>query len=389
MLVFISYPKEFEVAAEALKAQLASNNIKIFLDKDAIEPGDNWMNRLLIGIAKADIFVVLYMPEADIGGRIFHIEASRIVNACEGNEHKRLIPVIFPPATVEQVTPNFSVRHFVLADVAGDAKRGHEGWVDEVIQEIILERRRNTLKWWRQIATVVSFVAIIGVVLLSINVKKFSETIIGRDEHINHLLAELASQRTLIREKDEQVSKLKEQQQGNIVCNKLRGKYALDHKYTFIEGTNARSVATSATWVAKSCEFSREDNEWILEGDETTDFDVEMNVKGKWVRIARATYNYSSRVRISADGIPLGRTFTAVLLPTGEPKWFDKDNNGNSLNLTREEMKAAFDAITALRNERHEKMITAPCDTATRKKNGALTVLFTCGDYTRVMVKIL
>lgn len=389
MRVFISYPREFEVAAVALEAELTSRNIKTFLDKEDIPPGEKW--RLLIesSIAKANVFVVLYMPEADIAGRVFRAEARRIQEVCKENEQKKLIPVIFPPATVEQVTPHFRVRQVVLANVAGNAKNGHEEWIDQVVQQIVKIKIGKRHQWWRRIATAVSFVAIVGIVLLTINVKKFGETIIGRDEQIDNLVAELAEQRKQLIEKDEQISLLRQLKDGRAVCNRLIGRYALDHKYTFVDGPNARSVARDGLWVAKKCEFSKEDDEWILEGDETTDFDVEVNVrrKGKWARIATATYQYSSKVRISADGTLGGRTFTAVLIPT-EVKWVDKDENGESFNLTMEEMKATFNKITTLRNERHKEMKTAPCETALRKKNGVLTVLFTCGNYTRVMVKI-
>lgn len=42
MRVFITYPKEFKVAAVALEAELINRNIKTFLDEQAIGPGEKW-----------------------------------------------------------------------------------------------------------------------------------------------------------------------------------------------------------------------------------------------------------------------------------------------------------------------------------------------------------
>ena len=389
MRVFITYPKEFKVAAVALEAELVNRNIKTFLDEQAIGPGEKWRLKIEASLVKADVFVILYMPEADSSGRVFRTEVKHIQQICKENEKKILIPVIFPPATVEQVTPHFRTRQVVLADVAGNVKNGHEEWIDQVVQQIIKIKTGIRLKWWRRLATAVSFIALVVIIYLTNYVNKSATQIMGRDEQIAHFARELAEQRNQIISRDEQISLLKQLKDGRTVCNRLVGEYALDHKYIFVDGPDARSVATEGIWNAKKCEFSKEDDTYILEGEEITDFDVEVNARGrgKYARIARATYRYSSKLIISADGTLLGRSFTAVLIPTNV-QWFDKDENGNSLGLTREEMKAIFETITKLRNDKHKKMKTTPCEPALRKKNGALALLFTCGDYTRVMVKV-
>ena len=64
MLVFISYPREFEAVAAALDAELRSRKIDTFLDKKEIKPADIWQLEIESNIKKAAIFVVLYSLEA-------------------------------------------------------------------------------------------------------------------------------------------------------------------------------------------------------------------------------------------------------------------------------------------------------------------------------------
>jgi hypothetical protein len=83
MLVFISYPHEFQAVAEALDAELKSRRIDTFLDKRQIRPADVWQLEIESNIRKAYVFVVLYSPEAARPGHYFLIETERIRAACE------------------------------------------------------------------------------------------------------------------------------------------------------------------------------------------------------------------------------------------------------------------------------------------------------------------
>lgn len=374
MRVFISYPREFQVFAVALEAELASRDIHRFLDRWNIVIGDVWRLKIESNIAKADLFVVLYLPEADTSDRVFCSEIALIRETCAETSGRRLITVIFPPTTIEQVPPHFRIRQLLLTDVAGDVKdKRHEYWIDQIVQQIERTRRAERLKWWRITATTISSIGAICIVALAIDLYRSKKEIIEKDEKIEVL--------------NQQINQLTETGDGSVVCRRLIGDYSLHHRYVFVVGPDARSVATKGTWKTSGCKYNKGDEAYILDGDEETDFDVEMYIKGKYERIARARYHYSSKVRIAKDGKLLGRSFTAVLHPQNTPQWFDKDKNGNSLNLTREQLMSKFKEITDLRNDRHEELKVAPCLPAVGKHNGSTLVAFVCQDYTRVMVK--
>src|SRR5665647_2051318 len=83
MLVFISYPREFEAVAAALDAELRSRRIDTFLDRKSINPADVWRLEIESNIKKAAVFVVLYSLEAAEKNRYFLIETELIQTACE------------------------------------------------------------------------------------------------------------------------------------------------------------------------------------------------------------------------------------------------------------------------------------------------------------------
>ncbi len=104
MLVFISYPREFEKVAVALNAELKSRNIATFLDKESIYLTDVWRLEIEANIKKADIFVILYLPQAATPNRVFLTETERIKTTHGNDSRKRLITVIFSPTTPKDLT---------------------------------------------------------------------------------------------------------------------------------------------------------------------------------------------------------------------------------------------------------------------------------------------
>ena len=91
MLVFISYPREFEVIATRLDAELQDHGIDKFLDRESIHLADPWKLPIESSIKKAGIYIVLYLPEAAVPGRFFKNEMDRIQTACKNDIKKKLI----------------------------------------------------------------------------------------------------------------------------------------------------------------------------------------------------------------------------------------------------------------------------------------------------------
>ena len=380
MLVFISYPREVEIFAVALEAELASRNIDTFLDRENIEIGDVWRREIDSNIMRADVFIVLYLPEADNNNRVFRSELERIKDACRQrtstwlpkwlqSEPKRLMTVIFPPTTHGDVPPYFATRHLVLTDVPGRcADKRNAYWIDQIVERIERIRRVKSFKW-RQIAARTALTAgLIIVVMLSYyliyNQKKLDE----RDAEIKLLKSVV-------------------QLDGASLCESLMGEYGLYQKYVFLESHDVRSVSTRAKWLAAGCKYDEKHNAYVLRGEEKTDFDVEMILNDKYQRIARAVYQYKSQVLIGKDGTLLGRSFEAVLTPT-EVIYFQQDADGNNLNVSDEIIARKFKLVTQLRDDRHHNLTTDPCIPAIGKTGGRTTVAFVCRGYTRTMVKI-
>src|SRR6476620_7610044 len=110
MFVFVSYPRQYEVVASRLDAQLRDHGIDTFLDKEDLGDGEVWNVRIGESIKRAGIYVVLYSPEAAKPERTFFREINRIQRECQRNINKKLITVIFPPTKPRELLPYFSNR---------------------------------------------------------------------------------------------------------------------------------------------------------------------------------------------------------------------------------------------------------------------------------------
>jgi hypothetical protein len=380
MLVFISYPHETEIFAVGLEAQLASYNIDTFLDKENIDFGDAWKREIDLKIMNADVFIVLYLPEADTKERVFRSELELIEDACRQrtstwlpkwlqSEPKRLMTVIFPPTTHGDVRPYFAAHHLVLTDVPGRcADKRNAYWIDQIVERIERIRRVKSFKW-RQIAARTALTAgLIIVVTLSYYLSYYQAKLDERNAEIKLL-------KSLV------------QLDGAAVCESLMGEYGLYQKYVFLESQDVRSVSTKAKWSAADCKYDQKHNAYVLRGEEKTDFDVEMIINNKYERIARAVYQYKSQVLIGKDGTLLGRSFEAVLTPT-EVIYFQQDADGNDLPVSDEIITKKFKLVTQLRDDRHHNLTTDPCIPAIGKTGGRTSIAFVCRGYTRTMVKI-
>ena len=325
MLVFISYPREFEAVAVALDAELKCRNIATFIDKDSIDLTDVWRLKIESNIRKAGVFVVLYRPEAATPDRFFLIETERIKKTCENNPLHRLITVLFPPTALKDLPPFFRNHQILFAEAQGDCEDERDGyWIDRVVQKVerlneierleeiekqklkeeksqeIEEIRKNNKK--RQIMARTALAA--GGIIIAALYLKLDTT--KKELEVAH-------------------------NQGESICHSLIGTYGLHQNYVFTEGLDTRSIAKNATWNANGCEYKAGNESFILKGEDVTYFDIEVIINNKYERIATATYSYQSDVSISKDGKLLGRTFEIVKFPQKITKFY-KDRYGNSFN---------------------------------------------------------
>ena len=370
MIVFISYPREFKAVAEALDAELRSRRIDTFLDKEQIKPADVWQLEIESNIRKAYVFVVLYSPEAAKPGHYFLIETERIRDACQ-KSLQRVITVIFNPTKPDDLPKFFRKRQIIRSETEGTKRDERDDyWIDQIVQELErLSAIRKRLKQRQVIARSALALGAIIIVLLSISLFNTKEALkIKVDE-------ELQALRT-------------KPHDGERLCHSLLGNYTLHQNYVFIEtaGKDARSTATNATWKATDCIPNKRNGDFILKGEDNTEFDIEAIIDGKYERIAAAKYNYGSEVHIRKDGTLLGRSFEAALdAETLKP--FYKDAHGNSFNKPESFIDKKIKEIVKLRNEKHRVIKTSPCIPMTGETGGKIAIAFVCQGYTRTMVK--
>jgi hypothetical protein len=382
MNVFISYPREFKTAAMALQAELASRNINRFLDTEDIEIGDVWRMTIEANIARADVFVILYLPEADTNGRVFQIEVEHIRNACISNPKKRLITVIFPPATTGEIPSYFRTRQSLIADVKGDSKDDaeHGYWIDQIVRKIKRVEAEDNLRRRRIIARTALATGAIVISALSFHLNQIKNDLDDKKREINLL-------KTSQQQPMQAVGSVGGLGNGQVRCQRLIGNYGLHQNYVFASGVDSRSIATRANWKATSCDFDDMSDLFILRGEEVTDFDIEAIISNRYERIARATYKYTSSVTISRDGKLVGRSFETVKNPQILETIY-VDRNGNSLVGFKDFIDSKIKNAIELRAIRHEDLRTKNCTPAIGEMGGRTMISFVCNDYTRVMVKI-
>lgn len=376
MLVFISYPREFERVAATLDAELRSRNVVTFLDKESINLTDVWKLTIESNIARADIFVILYLPQAAIPGRFFRTEIERIRKECEKSS-KKIITVIFPPTIPRDLPPFFRNHQNLLADAIGlDEDEKDDYWIDQIAQEVHRLKEIRKLKWRKIIARTAIAAGVMIIVLLY---KELSET----KAEIQRLQVALKKPFPKIE------SSINKSYEGESLCHSLIGTYELDQSYVFTAGLDTRLIATNGTWKATSCEYNKRSDVFILKGEDVTDFNIEMIINDRYERVAAATFFYTSMVSISRDGKLLGRTFEPIKWPQKIENFY-KDGNGKRLNKAESIINQKIKDVMEMRSKKHEEIRTRTkyCTPALGESGGRITVAFICHGYTRAMVKI-
>ncbi|MEO8787157.1 MAG: toll/interleukin-1 receptor domain-containing protein, partial [Chitinophagaceae bacterium] len=330
MLVFLSYPSEFKEVAEALDAELRRRKIDTFYDKKGIKLGDDWQGAIEINIEKAYVFVVLYSPEAANTSKFYLREIERIEAACEKGL-QRVIPVIFNPTKIVDVPTFYQQHQLITSETEGRVKEKRDDyWIAQIAQELErLKAIRDKLKQRQIISRSAQALGAITIVLLSISLFN-TKTV-------------LTDTKTALTDTEEAFIKVEENLQflqgkfdGEKLCHSLIGKFTLHQNYIFVETheKDARSTATRATWNAQGCVPNKRNGDFVLKGEEDTDFDIEAIIDGKYERIATARYLYGSEVNIRKDGTLVGRSFDAVLDAKSLTPFY-KDSRGNSFKESK------------------------------------------------------
>jgi hypothetical protein len=366
MLVFISYPSEFKAVAEALDAELRRRKIDTFYDRKEIRPGDDWQDEIETNIKKAYVFVVLYSPEAAITSKYYLREIQLIQSACE-KSLRRVIPVIFNPTKIFDVPVFFQQHQIIPSETEGKVKDERDNyWIAQIAQELVrLKTIKEELNKRQIISRSTLTLGAIIITLLSINLFNTKQTL-----------------------KQVEGSHSSDETYGERLCHSLLGKYTLHQNYIFVETNekDARSTATYATWNAIECVPNKRNGDFILKGEDETDFDIEAIIEGRYEQIATVKYTYGSEVHIRKDGILVGRSFDATLDAKSIAP-FNKNARGNNFNKPKSFIDDKIKEMVRLRNDKHRKIKTSPCIPMLGETGGKTAIAFVCPGYTRTMVK--
>lgn len=173
---------------------------------------------------------------------------------------------------------------------------------------------------------------------------------------------------------------------GEPVCISLIGNYKLHFNYVFGEKDGTRLIARRGALKTASCEPTKEQGVFILKGEDTTDFDIEVLINGKYELVAMGTFDYPSELRIGENGKLISRTFD---VPRDRPKlthyYHLLEQKGVPTDINQIDGQIAKALET--RAQIHIALVTKSCDPAIGKLGGRDTLAFICQDYTRVMVK--
>lgn len=104
--VFISHANEDKQSyVDELKNSLDKLNIKIFYDKETLEWGDNWKDKILEGVKKAE-FAIIVISENFFGREWTEKELGEFLNRQNQNGQKIILPIIHN-ISVEQLRQKY------------------------------------------------------------------------------------------------------------------------------------------------------------------------------------------------------------------------------------------------------------------------------------------
>ena len=128
--------------------------------------------------------------------------------------------------------------------------------------------------------------------------------------------------------------------------------HTLHQNYIFVETEPKRMpVTTNETWNAIECVPNKRNGDFILKGEDETDFDIEAIIEGRYEQIATVKYTYGSEVHIRKDGILVGRSFDATLDAKSIAP-FNKNARGNNFNKPKSFIDDKIKEMIKLRTDK-------------------------------------
>lgn len=92
--VFVSHANKDKIGyVNELKASLDKLGVSVFYDKDSLEWGDNWKNKILEGVEKAE-FAIIVISENFFGREWTEIELTEFLNRQNRNGQKIILPIL-------------------------------------------------------------------------------------------------------------------------------------------------------------------------------------------------------------------------------------------------------------------------------------------------------
>lgn len=170
-------------------------------------------------------------------------------------------------------------------------------------------------------------------------------------------------------------------------CEALKGNYRLHSDYVISEGAGTRLTAKRASWSATSCEPSKEAGGFVLKGEDTTDYDIEIIINDKYVRVASGTYIHSSEVLIGESGRLISRISEIAKNPSRLEKYrigLGKNDSLTSQGDIDRKIKVALE----VRDKKYGGQAVQHCTPALGTTAGRTMFIFICKGYTRAMVEL-
>lgn len=117
--MFLSHASKDKISfVEELKQVLDQLGILIFYDKDSIEWGDKWKEKILEGVAQSE-FAIIVISENFFGREWTEKELSEFLNRQNSSGQKIILPILFN-VTVQQLESRYPDLADIQAIVSSD-----------------------------------------------------------------------------------------------------------------------------------------------------------------------------------------------------------------------------------------------------------------------------
>ena len=361
MLVFISYPRNFENMALTLRTELINRNIDTFIDTEDLNHSDVWKPEIENNISQSSVIIILYDHTAyKDQSRYFSTELDCIKNAIYKNKikNKKLITVYFPPTEPKDLPHFLRSYNLLKAEVNSEIDNGSDDkWISTITREI------ESLKRYRLYKIALSIIILICITIFVIifidtkpNFKNFSWP-----------WSDISYKK----------------------CESLIGEYHQkpDLEYTYIDEDRIKAMSSIGNWKAEKC--TQYDGFTLLEGTETITHELSIEVNGKYEHIANPFFSFESSISIDKDGHSKKRTLSfkqnTVITPNFNKTYYKL--NKSDKELIDNKYKSYESIARAKLTDANDNLTCIPLiDKVTITDEQKTLIASVCPTYVRVMV---